>query len=343
MHTFRNILSFLLPVLTALPLLTGCQSSPAAAIEGEYTLSAQSVQINGVIVNIVDWPGSSVTLSAMDDENVTVETDSLLLGFDRLTVTASTFRESRGKYTFTTSGPYSANDREISLSGSVRNGNMSLSITDMYQSPVTGRWEPAYGEDGLALVSVDFSNPLIQDIPLGDGETLPLDSALTMLNVLIRSSITPMLENLDGIDMGRTGYIGISWKGEISPGLEPVLHDVIQYWPEPDASRVHIYLRRTITEGIGLPVSPLDFALAYSVSGELLTLRADQDASAPLTELLVSAVQDLTYRDYVEAGSPLGGMTEEEFDRFRTTASMLAAVLGMPETEYSIEIILKTK
>ena len=72
----------LLPAALLMPLLTGCQSAPASALEGHYTLQAQSVQVNGTIINIGDWPGSSVTVSAVDDEAVTVCIDSLLPGFD---------------------------------------------------------------------------------------------------------------------------------------------------------------------------------------------------------------------------------------------------------------------
>lgn len=319
----KALQSILLPAALLMPLLTGCQSAPASALEGHYTLQAQSVQVNGTIINIGDWPGSSVTVSAVDDEAVTVCIDSLLPGFDTLTFSATAAGDRKDRYTFT--GTYSGQDRDISVTGTVKGSALSLNITDTCTSPVTGRWTVASGEDGLADITIAYSSPAVTEITVG-GITLPADMAVQILQGLIREKITPVLENLQYIELDRTGYVNLSWRGDISPELEPLLSGVVQYWPDPGNSWVHIYLRRTITDGLGLPVSPIDFALAYSTDGDgTLTLEIDQDTFAPWTGLLLLAVQGGLGGDITAAGIPL-----EE----------IAASLAMPETSYSVSAAL---
>ena len=279
----RNSITTLILTVLTLSLLSGCQSSPAAAVEGEYELKAQSVRINGIIINMADWPGSSVSVTAVDEESVTVTVDSLLLGFGTLTV------------------------------------------------PGTA------AVDGLADISVSFYSPMITEIPLGDGNSISVEEALTLLNAVLRSTVTPELDKLRYIEMTRTGYIGIALNGDISPDLEPLLQDVIQYWSEPDASRLHIYLRRTITDGLGLGISPLDAALACSVSDGSMTLCLDRQTLSPWLEEISSAINSLSYEDYIEAGSPLGDIGKEEFRQLRSMASLLVTSLSIPGTELSLQ------
>lgn len=312
----------LLPAALLMPLLTGCQSAPASALEGHYTLQAQSVQVNGTIINIGDWPGSSVTVSAVDDEAVTVCIDSLLPGFDTLTFSATAAGDGKDRYTFT--GSYSGQDRDISVTGTVKGSALSLSITDTCTSPVTGRWTVAYGEDGLADITVAYSSPAVTEITVG-GITLPADMAVQMLQSLVRGYITPILENLQYIELDRTGYVNLSWRGDISPELEPLLSGVVQYWPDPGNSWVHIYLRRTITDGLGLPVSPIDFALAYSTDGDgTLTLEIDQDTFAPWTGILLMALGSME-----DSTAPIAAILKE-----------IAQSLLLPETVFSISVNL---
>lgn len=312
----------LLPAALLMPLLTGCQSAPASALEGHYTLQAQSVQVNGTIINIGDWPGSSVTVSAVDDEAVTVCIDSLLPGFDTLTFSATAAGDGKDRYTFT--GSYSGQDRDISVTGTVKGSALSLSITDTCTSPVTGRWTVAYGEDGLADITVACSSPAVTEITVG-GITLPADMAVQMLQSLVRGYITPILENLQYIELDRTGYVNLSWRGDISPELEPLLSGVVQYWPDPGNSWVHIYLRRTITDGLGLPVSPIDFALAYSTDGDgTLTLEIDQDTFAPWTGILLMALGSME-----DSTAPIAAILKE-----------IAQSLLLPETVFSISVNL---
>ena len=329
----RSVLLLTIPVL---PFLASCQTSPAAAVEGEYSLSAQSVQINGIIINMADWPGSSVSVAAVDDEAVTVTADSLLLGFDTLTIPATAAGNGDSKYTF--SGSYTGRDRDISLTGTVNKGVLSLSITDICTSPVTGRWKAAVADDGLADISLSFYSPLVSDIPYGDGGSIPVEDALVLINAALREAITPELANLGYVELTRTSYVGINWNGDISSEAEPLLQDVIQYWPEPEASRLHIYLRRTITDGMGLEISPLDAALAYSTSEGSLMLSLDRKTISPWLGAISNTVNSTTYEAYLEAGSPFGELSMEEFTRYRSMASLLVASRSMPDTELSLKM-----
>lgn len=331
----RNSITTLTLTVLTLSLLPGCQSSPAAAVEGEYELKAQSVLINGIIINMADWPGSSVSVTAVDEESVTVTVDSLLLGFSTLTVPGTAAVDGRGRYSF--SGSFTGQDRDISVTGTVNKGSLSLSITDLHTTPAAGRWKVAAAVDGLADISVSFYSPMITEIPLGDGSSISVEEALTLLNAVLRSTVTPELDKLRYIEITRTGYIGIALNGGISPDLEPLLQDVIQYWSEPDASRLHIYLRRTITDGLGLGISPLDAALACSVSDGSMTLCLDQQTLSPWLEEISSAINSLSYEDYIEAGSPLGDISEEEFRQLRSMASLLVTSLSIPGTELSLQ------
>lgn len=316
---FQHIL---LPAALLMPLLTGCQSAPASALEGHYTLQAQSVQVNGTIINIGDWPGSSVTVSAVDDEAVTVCIDSLLPGFDTLTLSATATGDGKDRYTFT--GTYSGQDRDISVTGTVKSSTMSLSITDTCTSPVTGRWKVASGEDGLADITIAYSSPAVTEITVG-GITLPADMAVQMLQSLVRGYITPILENLQYIELDRTGYVNLSWRGDISPELEPLLSGVVQYWPDPGNSWVHIYLRRTITDAVGSPVSPIDFALAYSIDGSgSPVLEINQDTFAPWTGVLILALGSVD-----DSTAPIAAILKE-----------IAQSLLLPETVFSISVNL---
>lgn len=331
----RNSITTLILTVLTLSLLSGCQSSPAAAVEGEYELKDQSVRINGIIINMADWPGSSVSVTAVDEESVTVTVDSLLLGFGTLTVPGTAAVDGRGRYSF--SGSFTGQDRDISVTGTVNKGSLSLSITDLHTTPAAGRWKVAAAVDGLADISVSFYSPMITEIPLGDGNSISVEEALTLLNAILRSTVTPELDKLRYIEMTRTGYIGIALNGDISPDLEPLLQDVIQYWSEPDASRLHIYLRRTITDGLGLGISPLDAALAYSVSDGSMTLCLDRQTLSPWLEEISSAINSLSYGDYIEAGSPLGDIGKEEFRQLRSMASLLVTSLSIPGTELSLQ------
>lgn len=319
----KTLLSILTASVCLTSLLTGCQPAPAPAMEGHYTLQAQSVQVNGTIINITDWPGSSVTISAVDDETVTVSIDSLLLGFDTLTVSATAAVEGKDKYTF--SGTYSGQDRDISVSGTVDGSALSLSITDTYTSPVTGRWTVARGEDALADISITYSSPAVTEIEVGGGITLPVETAVELMNELVRQNLTPTLDNLDYIELDRTGYLNISWKGDISTELEPLLTGVVQYWPDPDNSWIHLYLRRAITDAVGSPVSPIDFALAYSIDGSgSPVLEINQDTFAPWTGVLILALSSVD-----ESTAPIAAILKE-----------IAQSLLLPETVFSISVNL---
>lgn len=318
-----KVLSFILfPTALILPLLTGCQPAPATALEGHYTLEAQSVQINGTIINIGDWPGSSVTISAVDDEAVLVSIDSLLPGFDTLSVQATAAAaERKDRYTF--SGTYSGQDRDITVSGTVNGSALSLSITDICTSPLTGRWTVARDEEGQADISVTYSSPAVTEITLGD-ITLPVGTAVQLLESLLRQNLTPLLDNLGYIGLDRTGYLNISWRGDISPELEPLLTGVVQYWPAPEDSWIHLYLRRTITDAIGSPVSPIDLALAYSIDGSgSPVLEINQDTSASWAGILILALGSM------DGSDPIAFIVKE-----------IAQSLLLPETAFSISVRL---
>lgn len=322
----KNILIIAAVSVTA---LAACQKDPAAAVEGQYTPQSQSIQINGVIINISDWPGAAVTISRSGEGTADISVDSLLPGFDRLTVPCSVNREDKDSYTF--SGEYTGMDRDIDLSGAVKNNALTLSITDIYTSPVTGRWYPAFREDGTPDLTVSFSNPMITEIPMGD-TTLSVDYALEMVNGLLRSSLTDICNN--------AGYIGLNRNGYIEVEAMPELEYVAQYYTEPDSSMLHLYLRRTIADGAGLPVSPLDIAMRYTVSGDSLLLSMDRQTLSPWTDMLSKTVSNMTYSDYTAAGSPLGVLQEEDFNSMKSTAVLFCGVLAMTSTEYGISIAL---
>lgn len=318
-----------------LPLIYGCQGAPAHAVEGEYSLTGQNVQINGVIINLADWPGSSVAIDAIDDDMATVIIDSLLPGFSTLSLPVSVSRNGKNKYTFSSTDPYDINDREISTSGSIKGGDMSISITDIFHSPVTGRWKPVYASDGLPDLSIQFSNPMITEVTIGE-TTLPIETAVAMLNSMARSWLSPYLEDLRYLELSNTGYVNISWNGDISPELEPILQDVIQYWPEPELSWVHIFIRRTIADGIGSDISPIDAALTYTVSDGGITLGIDKQTFSPWAGTVSAAIQEVTYEDYLEAGSPFGELSQEEFLQYKQMMSLLVTALTLSGTEFSV-------
>ena len=333
--------AYILLPLVSLGILNGCSADPATAVEGDYSLGPQSVQINGVIINMGDWPGASVSITGTDESTADISLDSLLLGFDRLTLPCEVSRTDRDKYSFY--GEYSGQDRDIELSGNVNKGKMSLSITDICTSEATGRWRTATEQDGLVSLSLSFECPLISEIPLGD-TTISLETAVELLNAAVRSTLTPALGQLDYIELSSTGYVNISWSGDISEELSPLLRDVIQYWPEPEQGRLHIYLRRTLTDGLGFPVSPLDIPAGCSVSGSDMTLTLDKTALKPFTDMLLSAAGDMTYDDYTDSGSPLGDLTEEQFDEYKSLVPVIQGVLAMPSTTYgAVTTFKKTK
>ena len=157
------------------------------------------------------------------------------------------------------------------------------------------------------------------------GITLPVDIAIELMNQLVRQNLTPTLDNLDYIELDRTGYLNISWKGDISTELEPLLTGVVQYWPAPDDSWIHLYLRRTITDAIGSPVSPIDFALAYSTDGSgSLALEINQDTFAPWTGILLMALGSME-----DSTAPIAAILKE-----------IAQSLLLPETVFSISVNL---
>ena len=247
--------AYILLPLVSLGILAGCSADPATAVEGEYTLEAQSVQINGVIINMGDWPGASVSIAGTGESSADVSIDSLLLGFEELSMPCEVSRTDRDKYSFY--GTYSGQDREIELNGSVNKGRLSLSITDLYTTEAAG--------DGLADLHITFECTAISGIPLGD-TTISLETAVALANAALRTALTPVLDHLDYMELSRTGYINIAWSGDISDALRPLLQDVIQYWPDPEQGQLHLYLRRTLTDGLGLPVSPLDVPAGCTLS-----------------------------------------------------------------------------
>ena len=300
----RNAAYILFLSLAGIGIVTGCSAGPATAVEGEYSLEAQSVQINGVIINMGDWPGASATINGTGESTAGVTLDSLLLGFDRLTLPCEVSRTDRDKYSFY--GAYSGQDREIELSGNVNKGRLSLSITDLYTTEAAGRWRPSSAEDGLADLHITFE--------------------------------------CTAISGSRTGYINIAWSGDISEEFRPLFQDVIQYWPDPEHGSLHIYLRRTLTDGLGFPVSPLDIPAGCSVSGSDMTLTLDKTALEPFTDMLLSAAGDMTYDDYTDSGSPLGDLTEEQFDEYKSLVPVIQGVLAMPSTTYgAVTTFKKTK
>ena len=318
----RNAAYILFLSLAGIGIVTGCSADPATAVEGDYSLEPQSVQINGVIINMGDWPGASVSITGTDESTADISLDSLLLGFDRLTLPCEVSRTDRDKYSFY--GEYSGQDRDIELSGNVNKGKMSLSITDICTSEATGRWRTATEQDGLVSLSLSFECPLISEIPLGD-TTISLDTAVRMLNTALRASLTTALSPLDYIEMSNTGYVNI-------------------YWPDPEHGSLHIYLRRTLTDGLGFPVSPLDIPAGCSVSGSDMTLTLEKTALEPFTDMLLSAAGDMTYDDYTDSGSPLGDLTEEQFDEYKSLVPVIQGVLAMPSTTYgAVTTFKKTK
>lgn len=327
--------AYILLPLVSLGILTGCSADPATAVEGEYTLEAQSVQINGVIINMGDWPGASVSIAGTGESSADVSIDSLLLGFEELSMPCEVSRTDRDKYSFY--GAYSGQDREIELNGSVNKGRLSLSITDLYTTEAAGRWRPSSAEDGLADLHITFESTAISGIPLGD-TTISLETAVALANTALRTALTPVLDQLDYMELSRTGYINIAWSGDISDALRPLLQDVIQYWPDPEQGQIHLYLRRTLTDGLGLPVSPLDVPAGCTVSGSDMTLTLDKTALKPFADILLSAAGDLNYSDYTEAGSPLGDLTETQFDEYKALLPLIQGVLAMPSTTYGAEI-----
>ena len=85
--------AYILLPLVSLGILAGCSADPATAVEGEYTLEAQSVQINGVIINMGDWPGASVNIAGTGESSADVSIDSLLLGFEELSMPCEKHRQ----------------------------------------------------------------------------------------------------------------------------------------------------------------------------------------------------------------------------------------------------------
>lgn len=116
--------------------------------------------------------------------------------------------------------------------------------------------------------------------------------------------------------------------------------NVIQYWTDSADLRLHLYLRRTITDGLGMGISPLDAALAYRHGNGLLTVTLDQQTTAPWTGELLKAIQGFTYDDYTQAGSPLGDITEEQFAQYSTMASLFVTSLSIPGTELNVSVDL---
>lgn len=330
--------AYILLPLVSLGILAGCSADPATAVEGEYTLEAQSVQINGVIINMGDWPGASVSIAGTGESSADVSIDSLLLGFEELSMPCEVSRTDRDKYSFY--GAYSGQDREIELNGSVNKGRLSLSITDLYTTEAAGRWRPSSAEDGLVDLHITFECTAISGIPLGD-TTISLETAVALANTALRTALTPVLDHLDYMELSRTGYINIAWSGDISDDFRPLLQDVIQYWPDPEQGQLHLYLRRTLTDGLGLPVSPLDVPAGCTVSGSGMTLTLDKTALKPFADMLLSAAGDLSYSDYTEAGSPLGDLTETQFDEYKALLPLIQGVLAMPSTTYGAEIIFE--
>lgn len=325
MATVRHISVLLLAVLLA----ASCRKDAASEIEGDYTLQAQSVQINGVIINLGDWPGASASIIRTGEGTADVTVDSLLLGLDRITVPCSVSSEDRNIYSF--SGQWSGQDRNISLDGTVRKGSTFLSIADTCISAVTGRWKPAIGEDGLAEISISFHNPAIT----------VADSTLDMIGTMARVAVTLAGTELGYIELSPTGYVNIDWNGPVSSDIEPLLNGVIQYYTVPDSSALHLYLRRAIADGAGLPVSPVDIAMSCSVSGESLSLTIDQDAIRPWTEMLSSYISGLTYDDIAYSGLPFAdGLTEDDFNRTKSAAVLASGVLAMPSTHCGLTITL---
>lgn len=316
--------------------LSGCHGDPASHIEGTYSLDAQSVQVNGIIINLGDWPGASVSISRIDGDNANVTVDSLLPGYSSLSAICSINENGRDKYSF--AGSYTGNGRQTDIEGNVNKGRMTLSITDIVTSQASGRWALAGDGGDKAAIEISFSNSQLTDIPIGNID-LPVDSVVNILNSAIGALASTKLVGLRYLELDRTGYVNIAWNGYVDDRIAPLLNNVIQYYPGSDSS-LHIYLRRTLTDGLGLPVSPMDIALSCSVSGDRMTLEADKDCLSPWLGMIGNAVAGYGYQDYIDDGSPLGILSEEKFQEYKSMIVIVNGILAMPSTEYGIKITM---
>lgn len=326
--------SVIAAAVVMLSAMSGCHADPAAKIEGDYTLEAQSVQINGTIINLGDWPGAAVHISGASDGCAKVTVDSLLPGYASFTAMCGVTENGRDKYSF--EGEFPGTGRKIGINGNVNKGRLTLSIADTVTSPVAGRWTIAYTDGSKADIKISFSNSRITEIPIGNG-SISIDSAVSMVNSVIGTLASSKLIGLRYLELDRTGYVNIAWNGYVDERIKPLLSGVIQYYPGED-SGLHIYLRRTIADGIGLPVSPLDFPVSCSISGDSMTLASDQDDFGPWLDIISSAVAGYSYSDYLDDGSPLGALTEDKFQEYKSILVVFNGILSMPSTEYGISI-----
>lgn len=333
---FHN--SAILCTITALLALSGCQGDPASHIEGSYSLDAQSVQVNGIIINLGDWPGASVSISRIDGDNANVTIDSLLPGYNSLSAICSINENGKDKYSF--AGSHTGDGRQTDIEGNVNKGRMTLIITDIVTSPVSGRWALAANNGNKADIKISFSNPQFPDITFGDN-IIPVDSVVNLLNSAIGTIASIKLTGLRYIELDKTGYINIAWNGYVDDRVAPLLNNVIQYYPEETGSILHMYLRRTLTDGMGLPVSPLDFPVSYSLSGNRMTLSTDQDSLGPWMDMLGNAIAGYSYQDYIDDGSPLGLVAEDKFQEYKSLIVLFNGILAMPSTKYGIEVTME--
>ena len=82
----------------------------------------------------------------------------------------------------------------------------------------------------------------------------------------------------------------------------------------------------------------------HTVSGSDMTLTLEKTALEPFTDMLLSAAGDMTYDDYTDSGSPLGDLTEEQFDEYKSLVPVIQGVLAMPSTTYgAVTTFKKTK
>lgn len=333
---FHNLT--ILYVLTMSLVLSGCHGDPASHIEGTYIPEAQSVQVNGTIINLGDWPGASVNISRIDESNANVTVDSLLPGYSSLSVICSISENGRDKYSFT--GSHTGDSRQTDIAGNVSKGRLTLSITDIVTSSLSGRWTMACDDRNKAMIEISFSNPQLTDINIGD-ISIPVDSAIDILNSAIGTLASTKLIGLRYIELDKTGYVNIAWNGYVDDRIAPLMNNVIQYYPGAD-STLHIYLRRTITDGLGLSVSPLDFPVPYSMSmsEDRMTLISDQDSFGPWLSLISKAIAGYSYQDYIDDGSPFGSLTEEKFQEYKSFIVLFNGILEMPSTKYGITITM---
>ena len=322
-RTVCTIMGLMLP-------LTGCSRGPAMDTDGRYIPGDMSVQINGIIVNMADYDSCAAVFSHIDGSSASLTLSNLILGMDTAVFTCGISEERKGKYLFSGEAAMDCPERELAVEGSINEGEIRLSVTDLVTSKIANTWT-ATGSGNAPDIDINFYNPDITTVDVG-GLPVPVSIITAMLGPMLGGIAGEMLP-FDRVRLDRIHYVEISPEPEDLP-----VNGVLQYYTGANDGKLHFYLRKSVCQAAGLGDKPLDKGLGYVLnsSGDSLRICVDLTEYPAIVPVLSDAISGTDYQDYLDSGAPLGDIDEALFETYKKIVATLVEAIALPDTVFDI-------